>query len=307
MRLGKRVGSVLVFCATTLAAVACTSRASIPADGPSIAEIEDAGESGTTAEFWAAPIVLKLAELGVQPGFEDPEEALRQANEIAAQVEEYVAQCMHDAGFEYIPISQPRHISIPNRRMDREWIAQYGYGVNFKPDLVEVQDFVDPNFDIQSLLSDAELSAYNLSLDGCRGWAWEQVEDIPDPHNNIIPGAVDVFNSNEFAPLRLAISQNLATDIPEVLTATGDWSNCLADAGWPGFTQILDAWFYVEEHRDDFSIAREIELALADNDCRVATDWHNRTNAAIEQSQNQFITDHAADFKALRDAIEQGR
>jgi len=283
--------------------------------------------------FWVAPIALKFAELGLQSGFEDPAESQRIADQARLETEEFIASCMQQDGFEYLPFVPPTPTSIVDRRANRDWVTQWGYGINLNPDQVAATEIVDPNAAIQARLSDSELREYNLALSGCQARALLDGTDNAEAISQAAASAI-FFQGDQFFPLRQAIQQ-MFLDIensPEFAEPTVDWANCMANAGWPGFTTIFDGFNFAMSERESFmdsfmwqqgmppitelpgytqrlpeQVEREIEIALADLDCRTSVDWSARTNAVIEDIQNQFIADHQADFEALRSAIEQGQ
>ncbi|WP_123732933.1 hypothetical protein [Rathayibacter sp. PhB152] len=112
--------------------------------------------------------------------------------------------------------------------------------------------------------------------------------------------------------------------VPELADLDAAWSSCLSDAGYPGFatpydavnsisdklTAVYDAaGDQVVEPTDPKLVAvkdEEIELALADLDCREKTDYtavHKKVQDALEQ---RFIDDHRAELDALKADAEQG-
>jgi len=50
---------------------------------------------------------------------------------------------------------------------------------------------------------------------------------------------------------------------------------------------------------------REIDMALADFDCRVAVDYDARQAAVVNETETQFVNDHRSALEALRSAFEQ--
>jgi len=201
-----------------------------------------------------------------------------------------------------------------------------------------------PNAAYFNSLSESERTAFNTALNGifppddsnydfdewradpnnqgCRDAAWLQMrEESPAG----LPQTV------EFAPLFEAIDffrENLE------LTATQadqDWAACMAAADFVGYEQRPDfqelfrkeVWQITQELQEQGrpirsfpelpanapEIAalfdREVETALADLNCRNATDWDARQQATIFELEAQFIADHQAQFNALRAAVEQ--
>jgi len=157
---------------------------------------------------------------------------------------------------------------------------------------------------------------------GCSRWASDQVPQTA-------PGQ-ELLLSDEFAPLLEAINQmgrNLQED-PDMLATAQDWLDCMANAGYPEFgssnyvgsiygRQYL-ASSSIESARGQLSEEqrigteqaaalqeREIALALADLDCRVAVDYTERRNAIQLAAETQFVEDNRPALEAFRSASEQ--
>jgi len=141
----------------------------------------------------------------------------------------------------------------------------------------------------------------------------------------------DVMNSDEFRPLMDAMNAMWSTvsESPEMATIDREWASCMADAGHPGFntqndaqSSIWDAQNELWNGLDDWNweqgspnpsnhpawaelAEQEIELALADLDCRESTDLRNRQQEIQFAIERQFIADHRADLDALVAAVAQ--
>jgi hypothetical protein len=250
-----------------------------------------------------------------------------------ARTQELIAQCMLDAGFEFIIHLASEH---PNafrqsawRETDRAWIDQFGFGQIVAPTertpssggLLSAED--DPNLLMLQGLSQAEYSAWRFALfgdafsgdGGCFSWATELVlDDIP---------AFD----NEFAPLLEAMTE-LDLRIWEARSEIDqDWSNCMADAGHPGLdvpsdfawrfrqrvsaelqrpwdTQIYSPQLVLEPDMARMQ-ALEIEWAHLSLDCIEAVDYWGRTMEQRRIAEAQFLDDHRIALAALRDSVEQ--
>jgi len=167
-------------------------------------------------------------------------------------------------------------------------------------------------------MSEAEI----LLAQGCEGRAeLEMQSGYP---------ITSLLRSDEFAPLLEAINRlgNEARRVagPEEI----DWAACMADHGHTSFSRRLnpDAMAYLGQIvgdntlpelriREQFGsatsnaperanlLAQEIDLALADFDCRVAVDYDAREHARAVALETQFITDNRSALNALRDATEQ--
>ena len=139
--------------------------------------------------------------------------------------------------------------------------------------------------------------------------------------------------SDEFMPLFDAIEQFREQLTLSATEADRDWATCMHDAGFAEFDRRpdFDALFRDEAFRLSQEIVnsgritqvsriplqrwdapemetlfqQEIDTALADLDCRTATNWNTRQQAAVFELEAQFVADHQAQFNALRAAVEQ--
>lgn len=282
-------------------------------------------------------------------------ERTRRYDAESARLQELLSECMTDAGFEYIPITETHVIYAgdaheafnPN---DRDWVTQYGYGaVNYpQPEVplaitseIDSAQYFDPNAAYLESLSESEKQAWDwtfygepLEVDeneaitpemwenadhGCYGRAQETVQaDNP----------ATLMQSDEFGPLFEALYQ-MRGDMWQIESTFGEinreWSNCMADNGYPGFTQQQDAnnlfWEWMNEFWADWDwetkgdpqgspgyVAlgeREVDIALADLDCRVATNYLERQDDIRLDLEYQFVSDHRIELEALRAAAEQ--
>jgi len=133
---------------------------------------------------------------------------------------------------------------------------------------------------------------------------------------------------DEFAPLFSAISdmQNNVSERPDMVTLNSEWSHCMADAGHVGLSSPADGpgRFWSEYMNTSFTVqqlqaegmdvdraemlaplqAREIDLALADLDCRISIDYRARLNAIMLEAESQFVVDHRALLEDFRNAAE---
>jgi len=163
-----------------------------------------------------------------------------------------------------------------------------------------------------------DMEAYRANM-GCWGVAQRQI-DATSPDG--------LWNSPEFAPLFASIYEMRQSvyNNPEFDAIDVDWANCMADAGHPGimrqahvqdelvndYNAIVENWDWdkgepIAANSPELTALgeREIELALADFDCRASTNWQSRRMAIVYDAERQFINDHQSELNALRDAAEQ--
>ena len=356
MTLKKKIISVLGATAL-MATIAACGPAGAAGDGT--AGPASTGQTGPLTEILGSVWGSNLSQ----------EEQQRQFDERNLAEQEFIAQCMTEAGFEYIPNPGSSTIVFSDDNLwrpdDRDWVMQYGYGAMRSPWDTQRQEeqaaieaggevttnvMVDPNQDMLNSLSESERRAWEIALWG----DWENMpEGIIDDDGRILDeeafwnsqgcngmsrlhvradSAADVTNAEEFRPLMDAINefwQGLGT-VPT--DADREWATCMADAGHPGFGRQADAqssiweaqnefwntidwdnWDWetmsspnVENHPGMAAIAdREMELALADLDCREAVNFRARAEAAQIAAETQFVNDHRAALDALVAAAEQ--
>ena len=141
-----------------------------------------------------------------------------------------------------------------------------------------------------------------------------------------------ITQRDEFQPLMEAMNGiwvRVESD-PEFAAINREWSSCMADAGHPGFDRPADAQNSIFEASnelwgnlgDDWDWSQgspnssnhpgfaalaehEVELALADLDCRESVNLRDRQDAIQFAAEEQFINDHRAALDALLAAVEQ--
>ncbi len=103
-----------------------------------------------------------------------PEEQQAQFDDQNRQIEEKVADCMVEQGFEYVPnTANGGSVSTDDVAWepdDRAWVEQWGYGAVDNPyneqPVPEADEYVDPNADYVASLSESEQTAYYEALNG---------------------------------------------------------------------------------------------------------------------------------------------
>lgn len=258
--------------------------------------------------------------------------------------EELIAQCMAEEGFDYLPAIYDGSMTFSSgdewKPDDREWVAQYGYGMVNWPGKDEQQEntgeeWVDPNQDYVESLSDTERNAYyealhgppipedqmsedgsyewNWETAGCYGWAQHEMEgDNP-------------LSSEAHKPIMDAINEFYMSmqTMPEFAEIDAAWSDCMADAGHSGFASQTEAqtsmsdelnkyyenqteWVENDPALDELA-EKEVALALVDLDCRQKLDYTKKRLAVTFELEEKFIADHKAELDALKADAEQGR
>jgi hypothetical protein len=279
--------------------------------------------------------------LNAQAGMSE-EEMNEHFTEQQQRVEELVAECMAEEGFEYVPVDQSQNggVVFSDDEWDpesREWVEEYGYGaVNFpgrddQPDPDE--QWVDPNQEYVQSLSESEMLAYyetlhgpqpteeELNDDGSYEYNWETAGCYGRAQHEVSGG--DPYSSDEFKPIMEAINEfymDLQSS-PALSDLNAAWSSCMADAGFSGFATQVDAQNSVYDElnahyenmteyiEDDPALVeiqeREIELALADLACREETDYRQESLRVQFELEEQFVQEHQSELEALKAALQQ--
>lgn len=276
----------------------------------------------------------------------DPAQAERESR----AHEEAIARCMADEGFEYVPYVQAVFQwnvvaggvaivsagagTLPDLPPD-EFAAQYGYGLSTR-DASEVEDTdVDPNAAIVDAMSIPERVAYyqallgadqslddqgrpNAEMPGDPQSCWEQAATEVWGDQSASPASDQVLAA--FAPLLdqiAAIEDQIAAD-PRMVAENTAWSTCMADAGFPGYTDLNAPQSDVAARaRDVMGTAMdpanadpdeladlqhfEIAIATADNRCREGygdTYWQVRHDI-----ETRFVEQHRTELEQYRDAL----
>lgn len=192
----------------------------------------DVSHASPLAEFLGSPV---RSHLGL-PHLDEHERERQDRHT------ELVAECMRQAGFEYVVVSVaerlgPQFLAAYETDPD-DFAERYGYGVT----TIEVADYVDPNQQLREQLSPQRQTEYDRQLWGGSGPAagscYQQATD--QVYGN--PGdRAEGFAS--FAGLLEQVNElyhSIDTD-PRLRDAHRAWAECLALAGYPGFAAPPDA------------------------------------------------------------------
>ena len=245
------------------------------------------------------------------------------------RVEEIVAECMAEEGFEYIPVDQTQFTSFSSDELDVEWgtlefAEQYGYGATTNPwggneEEMEAQqqEFVDPNQEAVEAMSATEQEAYYAALYGNQEyvegeeeaeWEWTTAGCQGLAQHEVYEGS-NGMEEDEFASLQEEMStmwEAIQMD-PRVSELDSSWSSCMADAGHDGFATVYDAENSIYEKTNEIQENAWEGVELDEN--ATEEDW-----AAIDevvQAQLAEITDEeielaVADY-TCRDEIGYAR
>jgi hypothetical protein len=191
------------------------------------------------------------------------------------QVQELIAACMKEAGFEYLPYVPTAPESQPVVEGDLDWASTYGYGIS-TIDTAAPDPSDDPNTAITAAMSESERAAYQLALFGSsfRSTSSSDGVAVAAPPVDIAPpsggadgstapatgaadgsagcvpqasaqvyGEPDIVDMQEFSTLFDALGklQTAIMQDPRIVPLVAAWSDCMADAGHPGLAAVDDA------------------------------------------------------------------
>jgi hypothetical protein len=201
------------------------------------------------------------------------------------------------------------------------------------------EEYQDPNADYVASLSESEQTAFYEALsgpspteeemaameDGSYEWDWTKGGCYGQAQHEVMGD--DPTQSEEFADLQDAINEFYEGQPtwPGLSELDAAWADCMSQAGHPGFTQQWDAqnsiyedqnavWETMDPDTGEIDQAamdalgeKEVELALADLDCREQTDYREKQTDITFEAEQQFVDDHKAELDAMKAAAEQGR
>jgi len=191
------------------------------------------------------------------------------------KVEELVASCMAEEGFDYTPVDQSQGMKFSSDDEDRdteEWVAENGYGMNMTEEQEaemneQAEEWVDPNQPYVEALSESEQAAYYEVLYGPGPTAEEQAAmEAGESYeynweNGGCQGAAqheitgdDVTQSEKYKPLMDDISAlyEKQQKSPEMVKLNSAWAACMADAGFADFKEKQDAIDEVSQAQNAF-------------------------------------------------------
>lgn len=271
-----------------------------------------------------------------------------EAPELTVRFEELIAACMQEQGFEYVP-DVDAHVLVDDAEIEpppgtRAFAEQFGYGFAAAPEGMRVSgSSAGPNQVITDAMSPEEYDAYTRALMG------DAIADATAAGEGSGGGGSDgggsdgetelggcyrgarneVYGDREQDHIRAGLEDEIAridaevapTD-PHVMAAAAEWSECMSDAGHPGYAAPPDAeeaawaaWLALNEGiaadpalgtaGPDGGIAgegdlatREASLATADFDCRIEAEYDAVWQEARDRLQQEYVDAHRAELDA---------
>lgn len=177
----------------------------------------------------------------------------------ARQVEELIAECMQEQGFEYVPrnVDQAGGSELEDAYAldESQFVDEYGYGISTLMHSGE-DDEADQNQEIRDGLSESAQEAYDRALwgeiaaamDGGTGTALTQdpsemsAEDMgcqgqasAEIYETEGPGVTtDMSDFTSLFEDIQTLRERIRND-PQIVDAAAQWADCMADGGFPDF------------------------------------------------------------------------
>ena len=200
------------------------------------------GTSSASAED-GGPMTAFYEKLG--GSFED-EDYERQQREM----EEIIAACMAEQGFEYTP-AEPTRFEEPEDLPEwdsKEYAEQYGYGATTSDEIYGGgEEYVDPNADYLATMSESEQAAFYEALYGTPPevdpeadpeaeveYNWEESGCSGKASHEVYEENGGIWEDPEFTALsdEMSTEWEAVMDEPKVSAARDKWVECIADAGF---------------------------------------------------------------------------
>src|SRR5665648_73186 len=164
-----------------------------------------------------------------------------QTHALQREFQEGVAECMREAGFDYIPdVPDQSTSSSGDDTSSEEWAATYGFGISIE--LVPTAPLLpDPNADYVASLSEQGREAYHIALEGK---AWQDGGALPDTSPESMGCYVTVSeqtDAGERPPETPALVQDLWMEISENWARKLESDPRMADAAQAVVACVVDA------------------------------------------------------------------
>lgn len=251
----------------------------------------------------------------------------------------YIAQCMKSAGFDYhkLPLAQPvvdtplgGSLGLPWLPDSREQVSIHAYGTRAQvttiPDFVSNEELL--NAEYESRLSAAARREYWFTLTGHDGYdvgstpgciemAEKEIGTLPSASQSDPTWLTDIdygikrlfFTYRSIEPTQRLVPGSLQAN-PDMQLLNREWAQCAKSKGTVQQMTLEQLQtlgplvsYSLAMLNDNPSEVRE--LALADYDCRHATDYVNRYSLIQVRAEEVFINENKASLDQLMATWEQ--
>lgn len=170
------------------------------------------------------------------------------------KIQEAVARCMKDQGFDYTPSETVDPVEPPEVDLtDRSWVEKYGYGITTRDEEpIELPE--DENSERLNKMTEKQREAYLKALHGTGGIVIQGGNAVParpggddggddgcygKAQREVFPDSKPI-DFEEFADLFDAIAKidEQVQQDSRIVPLIKEWAGCLAGAGYGGFSKI---------------------------------------------------------------------
>ena len=250
------------------------------------------------------------------------------AAELAVR-EDAVAACMADQGFDYVPmVMVPGSFEASDEplRGTRDFAEAYGYGVWRGPE-IEPGQFTymlddGANQAYRASLSPEAQAAYDVALLGQRTDLGDGTVSYDGTGCTALPALRDGAEAEYLRGVQEEVADYLQSlwegADPRLAEIDAAWASCMRDAGYDDDSPHAAELRVIDEitaaygsgpaltpAQTDERAEAERRLAIADQDCRDATDWTARRRAVEHELQQEYVDAHRADLDALVAALAE--
>ncbi len=310
----------------TAAAVGCTLLlVSGCSDSSDNSDSSDSSDSATVdAQSTVGPLEAYLKPLI------DADDEADQAK-LRVEMENVIAECMQDAGFDYKPQEIPsdffKELEEGPEYGSEEYAREMGYGTAGTPADDEQTEWVDPNADYVESMSESERAAWDLALYGPE--QQEPLEGEEEPVSDGMPESCSTKGYQETYGNTMAAWQDPAhSELLEEMDRTWQkvqsdsqlaeldvqWSDCMNEAGFD-FEKPDDAEQSVREAYDtlynsqdpeatpdpaaeDELREQELATAIADAECKTKVGYRETFRKVQFAAEQKFVDEHKAELDA---------
>ncbi|WP_146819136.1 hypothetical protein [Actinotalea fermentans] len=259
-------------------------------------------------------------------------------------VEEYLAACMAEEGFEYRPTEAPPMYTRPDP-LTPEYAAEFGYGDSteaYGPDVPPMRfstDLGDPAAEFNQSyaygLAPEGFEQYMTAMHGREPLPGEDFRDIPPEEAGCRSRAYEEVSPEsrlpaQFRPLEDAIREEIwwVDEDPRVVATHPAWADCMADAGYPGLVDVMDAAALANDRANASSLtlavpyaelksmfpeelaevqAYEVAVATADAACREEAGWYDVRADVLLEAQASILERYRPELDAWLEWVREQR
>lgn len=233
-------------------------------------------------------------------------------NEQLSEQNLLIAQCMIDRGWQYVPNDPAADTPDPQPRQLGaliDWTRLYGYGVTITPGSGgKSREISEINQRYYESLTPEQQEAYHTDINGPleeRSESYYPTEDAWGCEHRAFLTVTEGVPINDFAVTEISGREhNAMYSDPRFVAAEVKWSACMAEKGYT-YTRAVGPNAFINE--ESFRIDRvgdpeawlalqqlELETAVADLDCRIATTLPIQVE--IEWEVIQMIVDRFPEY-----------